>query len=79
MGQDVGTRDPMGLAADGRMRQELYPDPNGLATWSPTNSGRLFVRRVYTMPWREITREEPPATAANAKSHAKAGLPWFEL
>jgi hypothetical protein len=31
------------------------------------------------MLWREITGKEPPATPITAKSHAKAGLPWFEL
>ncbi len=69
----------MGLAAGGRMRQELYPDPHGLGAWDPSNSGRAFVHLVDSMLWREITGENPPATPVTAKSYAKAGLPWFDL
>ncbi len=69
----------MGLAAGGRMRQKLYPDPHGLETWDPASAGRVFVHLVNSALWREITGEEPPTTPITARSYANAGLPWFEL
>ena len=69
----------MGLAAGGQMKQKIYPDPHGIETWDPSNSGRIFVHIANSELWREITGEEPPATPVTAKSYAKAGLPWFEL
>jgi hypothetical protein len=69
----------MGLAAGGRMRQKIYPDPHGIETWSPSDSARVWVHLVNSALWREITGEEPPATPVTAKSYAQAGLPWFKV
>ncbi len=69
----------MGLAAGGRMKQKIYPDPHGLATWDQGERTRVFVHIVNSELWREITGEEPPATPVTAKSYAQANLPWFEL
>ncbi|MBX3273466.1 MAG: hypothetical protein KF729_24595 [Sandaracinaceae bacterium] len=69
----------MGLAAGGRMKQKVYPDPHGLDTWDLDASARVFVHIVNSELWREITGEEPPATPVTARSYASAGLPWFEL
>ena len=53
----------MGLAAGGRMRQHLYPDPHGLDTWDQGNYGRVFVHIVNSQLWREITGRAVPAHA----------------
>jgi hypothetical protein len=69
----------MGLAAGGRMRQHLYPDPHGLDTWDQDNCGRVFVHIVNSQLWREITGEPVPPTPVDARAYTNAGLPWFEL
>jgi hypothetical protein len=69
----------MGLAAGGRMRQSIYPDPHGLETWDAKNTSRSFVHIVDSELWREITGEAAPPTPVTAKEYEQAGLPWFEL
>jgi len=69
----------MGLAAGGRMRQHIYPDPHGLDTWDQANYGRLFVHIVNSQLWTQITGEPMPSTPADARAYTSAGLPWFEI
>jgi hypothetical protein len=69
----------MGLAAGGRMRQQIYPDRHGVATWDEHRFGRVYVHIVNSQMWREITGEPPPETPVSARSYAESGLPWFEL
>jgi hypothetical protein len=75
----AGAGAEMGLAAGGRMRQHLYPDPHGLDTWDQANYGRVFVHIVNSQLWREITGEPFPPTPVDARAYTNAGLPWFEL
>jgi hypothetical protein len=69
----------MGLAAGGRMRQQLYPDPHGVDTWDPDNYGRVFVHIVNSVEWTRITAEPLPSTPVDVQSYIAAGLPWFDL
>lgn len=69
----------MGLAAGGKMKQKIYPDPFGLDTWDLGARSRVFVHLVNSELWREITGEAPPPTPVTARSYADAGLPWFDL
>jgi hypothetical protein len=69
----------MGLAAGGKMRQKIYPDPHGLDTWDQENHGRIYVHIVNSMMYREITGNEPPPTPVSAKTYTQYGLPWFDL
>jgi hypothetical protein len=69
----------MGLAAGGKMKQKIYPDPHGVGTWDPTNTGRIFVHIVNSDTWREITGEQPPTTPVSAKEYQGYGLPWYDL
>ncbi len=75
----AGRAGAMGLAAGGRMKQKIYPDPHGIDTWDPDHSHRVFVHIVNSEMWREITGEEPPRTPVTAKEYARHGLPWFDL
>ena len=69
----------MGLAAGGKMKQKIYPDPHGIDTWDAENHGRIYVHIVNSLMYRELTGEEPPPTPVTAKTYAQYGLPWFEL
>lgn len=69
----------MGLAAGGRMRQQIYPDPHGLDTWDEENFGEVYVHIVNSLSFGEITGLEPPSTPVTAKTYSKFNLPWFDL
>ena len=69
----------MGLAAGGKMKQKIYPDPHGLDSWNPDHANRVFIHIVNSEMWREITGEEPPRTPVTAKEYARHHLPWFDL
>jgi len=69
----------MGLAAGGRMKQKIYPDPHGIDTWDPARTSRVFVHIVNSELWREITGEPPPPSPVTAREYAAHGLPWFDL
>jgi hypothetical protein len=69
----------MGLGAGGKMKQKIYPDPHGIATWDAENFGRVYVHIVNSLMYREITGEEPPKTPITAKTYAQYKFPWFDL
>lgn len=69
----------MGLAAGGKMRQSIHPDPHGLATWDGGNSGELFVHIVNSALYRAITGEAPPPSPIDARSYTQHGYPWYDL
>src|SRR5205085_782636 len=69
----------MGIAAGGRMKQKIYPDPYGVDAWDLERRERVFVHVVNSELWREITGEPAPESPVTARSYAQAGLPWFEL
>ncbi len=68
----------MGLAAGGRMKQEIYEDPFNLDDWDMNHSSRCFVHIANSLVWRSITGEAPPTVPFTAKDYTKHGLPWFE-
>ena len=69
----------MGIAAGGKMKQKIYPDPHGIDTWDENDYGRVYVHIVNSMMYREITGKEPPATPITAKTYAQYKLPWYDL
>ena len=68
----------MGLAAGGRMRQEIYDDPFDFHDWDLRHSSRCFVHLTNALVWRAITGDSPPTTPPTAEEYNRAGLPWFE-
>jgi len=68
----------MGLAAGGRMRQEVYDDPYGLDAWDQRHSSRCFVTIANSLQWAAIIGEAPPTEPPTAQQYNDAGLPWFE-
>jgi hypothetical protein len=68
----------MGLAAGGRMKQEIFEDPFDLEDWDTPHSSRCFVHIVNSLAWRAITGFPPPTIPPTAKQYSNAGLPWFD-
>jgi hypothetical protein len=69
----------MGLAAGGKMKQKIYPDPHGVDVWDQDKCSRVYVHIVNSMTYREITGNEPPSTPISARTYSQHGLPWFDL
>ncbi len=69
----------MGLAAGGRMRQKVYPDPHGPQTWDPASAARLYVHIVDSVTYEAITGRPAPSSPVEARTYTAHGLPWFDL
>ncbi len=68
----------MGLAAGGRMRQEIYDDPFSFNDWDRSTVQRCFVHLTHAELWRALTGEAPPTKPPTAAQYTAAGLPWFD-
>jgi hypothetical protein len=69
----------MGLAAGGKMEQEIYPDEYGASTWDQDNYKKIYIHIVNSMMFREITGMEAPPTPVSARTYTEYGYPWFKL
>jgi hypothetical protein len=69
----------MGIAAGGKIRQKIYPDPYGIDVWDPENYGCIFVHIVNSEQYRALTGLEAPPTPISVQIYEAYGLPWFEL
>ena len=67
----------MGLAAGGRMRQSIHPDPFDLDDWDMAQADRVFVTLLHARDWQSVTGEAAPDHPPTARDYARAGLPWF--
>jgi hypothetical protein len=67
----------MGIGAGGQLRQKIYPDPYGIATWDPANKGRVVVNILNSRQFSEVTGQVPPPSPIDAATYAACGLPWF--
>ncbi len=74
----AGGAPDMGLAAGGRMKQEIYDDPYDFDDWDQNAASRCFIHIANSLAWRSITGQEPPTTPPTAKRYNQAGLPWFD-
>jgi len=68
----------MGLAAGGRMKQEIYDDHRDPSDYIPCESNRCFVHLCNAEQWELITGEAPPNTPPSAKDYSDHGFPWFD-
>jgi hypothetical protein len=70
---------PLGLAAGGKIRQKVYPDPYPKGAWDPERKGTATVVLLTAAEYREQTGREPPLSPIDAQTYARHGFPWFEL
>jgi len=68
----------MGLAAGGKMKQQIYEDPYGLEDWDLEHGSRCFVHLANSLVWKAITKHEPPYPPSTAADYTRRGLPWFD-
>jgi hypothetical protein len=69
----------LGLAAGGRMEQEIYRDAYGLDTWDGGQSAAVSVHIVNSEQYEAMTGRPAPDIPVSAEVYTKHGLPWFEF
>jgi len=68
----------MGLAAGGKMEQQVFKDPFSLSDWSTTVKSRCFVHMCNSIGWEHLTGTKPPTIPMTAAHYASKGYPWFQ-
>jgi len=68
----------MGLAAGGRMKQEIYKDHRNPSDYISCNGNRCFVHLCNAEQWELITGNAPPNTPPSGKDYSDHGFPWFD-
>jgi hypothetical protein len=58
----------MGLAPGGRMRQEIYDDPQRFSDWDTSHRGRCFIHLANALVWRAITGSTRPRCRPRLRS-----------
>ena len=68
----------MGLAAGGRMKQEIYEDDHDPSDYVVCKGNRCFVHLCNADQWELITGEVPSNIPPTSKDYSDHGLPWFD-
>lgn len=68
----------MGLAAGGKMKQQVFEDPYDADDWDLTQRSRCFIHLANSLVWRAITKHEPPSAPRTAADYTRHDLPWFD-
>ncbi len=69
----------LGLAAGGKMHQQIYPDPYGVEMWDAHNYAIITIYLLNSEQYHAVTGAAPPATPIDAQTYTTYGLPWYEL
>lgn len=68
----------MGLAAGGKMRQEIYADPHGIDAWDQAHHSRCFVTILNAQAWKWLTGSNPHNFPPTMADYEKYKIPWFD-
>jgi hypothetical protein len=68
----------MGLAAGGRMKQEIYEDDHKPSDYLPCEANRCFVHLCNASQWELITGQAPPNTPPTSADYSNHGFPWYD-
>lgn len=69
----------LGIAAGGKVKQGIYPDPYGIDTWDLEQWAGIVVHIVNGEQYSALTGLEPPPTPISPKTYTEYGLRWFEM
>jgi len=76
---EAGASLDMGMGMGGRMKQQIFKDPYGLAVWSKDQKARIFIHMCNSLGWKHLTGKEPPTLPLTAANYTAAGMPWFHF
>ncbi|MBM7096199.1 hypothetical protein JSY36_10565 [Bacillus sp. H-16] len=69
----------MGIAAGGKMEQEIYPDQYGVDAWDRKTKTAVRVHFVNSEQYERMTGDAPPDSPVTAEVYTEHGFPWFRL
>ena len=69
----------MGLAAGGRMQQQVFKDPHGIECWDTKNKTRVYIHMANSIGWQHVTGVVPPHPPLSAAQYTSYGYPWFSF
>ncbi|KAI1419500.1 hypothetical protein F5Y12DRAFT_777565 [Xylaria sp. FL1777] len=70
---------PMGMAAGGKIEQNICEDDNDPSIWATTSTITIPVHILTTAMFRDVTGRKAPPCPISASTYAAAGLPFFDL
>ncbi|KAL9649277.1 hypothetical protein ABK040_004297 [Willaertia magna] len=68
----------LGIAAGGRIKQDIVKDAYGEEFWDVDSKARIFIHIVNSEMYRQITGENPPNTPVSAQTYSSYNYPWFD-
>jgi hypothetical protein len=77
IGGEVGAQLDMGLAAGGRMQQQVFKDPHGIEVWDRKHKTRVFIHLANSIGWQHVTGALPPHPPLSAAQYTEHHYPWF--
>ena len=69
----------LGLAAGGKMKQQIIEDPYGHTFWDESTKARIFIHIVNSEMYEQITGETVPPTPITAQTYSSYNYPWFDF
>jgi hypothetical protein len=69
----------MGMAAGGKIKQNIYKDDESPRYYDQRRSAKVFVHILDTTVFASLTDLPLPETPITAKTYESNGYPWFEL
>jgi hypothetical protein len=79
IGATMDVKLDMGLAAGGRMRQQVFKDPHGIECWDREHKTRVFIHMANSLGWQHVTGSPPPHPPISAAQYTSHGYPWFDF
>lgn len=68
----------MGLAAGGRIKQEIYADPHALTDWDMQHTSRVFLHLLNAHQWDLVTHRPMPHRPFSARDYRRHGFTWYD-
>ncbi|MBM7692014.1 hypothetical protein JOC77_001441 [Peribacillus deserti] len=76
---ECSLNDSMGLAAGGKMKQEIYPDEYGIDVWDSESKTEIYIHVANSQQFSEITGRNLMPSPVDADAYTNNGYPWFDL
>lgn len=67
----------MGIAAGGRIKQQILEDEFGADSWDPEAYRDIVIHLVNSAVFEEITGEPPPETPITVAQYQRYNIPWY--
>lgn len=67
----------MGIAAGGRIKQQIFMDTYGVESWDFNQRRMLKIHMVNSIAYKLITGKNPPPSPITVAEYQESGVPWF--